>query len=171
MDNHLPRVSRSQRAAAGLTVLPAPFDVGRNRTNLWNYLGVNAFGKNRDAELAMHPTVKPSRLVGDAILDCSKRGGIVLDVFAGSGTTLIAAEKTGRRGFGIEIDPYYVDTIIRRFDETYGLKAIHEESKLDFATLCIQRAPEEKRNGKKAKDGKQQWAKNRSRQPTKAHAI
>jgi DNA modification methylase len=136
---------------------------GRNRTNIWNYPGTNIVGNNRDAELAMHPTVKPLALVADAILDCSKRGGIVLDVFAGSGTTLIAAEKTGRRGFGIEIDPHYTDTVIRRFDEVYGFKAIHEESKLDFATLCIQRSPEEKRNGKKAKDGNRQRAKSRPR--------
>ena len=136
---------------------------GRNRTNIWNYPGTNIVGKNRDAEIAMHPTVKPLALVADAILDCSKRGGFVLDVFAGSGTTLIAAEKTGRRGFGIEIDPHYIDTVIRRFDEVYGLKAIHEESKLDFATLCIQRSPEEKRNGKKAQEGKRQRAKSRPR--------
>ena len=58
----------------------------------------NSFGKDRDTELAMHPTVKPLALVADAILDCSRRGGIILDAFAGSGTTLIAAEKTGRRG-------------------------------------------------------------------------
>jgi DNA modification methylase len=116
----------------------------RNRTNIWNYPGTNIVGKTRDAELATHPTVKPLALVADAILDCSKRGEIILDVFAGSGTTLIAAEKTGRRGFGIEIDAYYTDTIIRRFDEMYGLKAMHEELKLDFAALCIQRSREEK---------------------------
>jgi DNA modification methylase len=136
---------------------------GRNRTNIWNYPGTNIVGKDRDAELAMHPTVKPLALVADAILDCSKRGGIVLDVFAGSGTTLIAAERTGRRGFGIEIDPYYSDTIIRRFDEMYGLKAIHEESKLDFATLCIQRSPQERKHGKEANEGKRQRAKSRPR--------
>jgi DNA modification methylase len=79
---------------------------GRNRTNVWNYAGLNTFGGDRGTELAMHPTVKPVALVADAILDCSKRGGVVLDAFAGSGTTLIAAEKTGRRGFGIEIDPH-----------------------------------------------------------------
>jgi len=73
---------------------------GRNRTNVWNYPGANTFGSDRNAELAMHPTVKPLALVADAILDCSKRGGIILDAFAGSGTTLIAAEKTGRRGYG-----------------------------------------------------------------------
>jgi DNA modification methylase len=144
---------------------------GRNRTNIWNYPGANIVGKNRDAELAMHPTVKPSALVADAILDCSRRGGIILDVFTGSGTTLIAAEKTKRRGLGLEIDPYYTDTIIRRFDQIYGLKATHEESKLDFATLCIQRSPEEKGNGKKAKEGNRQRADSRPRLPTKAHAI
>ena len=67
---------------------------GRNRTNIWNYAGASSFGSNRDAELSMHPTVKPLSMVADAILDCSKRGGIVLDAFAGSGTTLIAAERT-----------------------------------------------------------------------------
>jgi hypothetical protein len=72
---------------------------GRNRTNVWNYAGASSFGSNRDAELSMHPTVKPLSMVADAILDCSKRGGIVLDTFAGSGTTLIAAERTGRRGY------------------------------------------------------------------------
>jgi hypothetical protein len=87
---------------------------GRYRTNIWSYPGINSFGKDRDAELALHPTVKPVKLVADAILDCSKRGGIVLDPFAGSGTTLVAAERTGRRGYGIELDPLYIDVIIRR---------------------------------------------------------
>ena len=115
---------------------------GRNRTNIWNYAGLNAFGKDREGDLAMHPTVKPVALVADAILDCSKRGGIILDAFAGSGTTLIAAEKTGRRGYAIEIDPHYTDTIIRRFDEAYGLKAIHVESKLKFEELGTYRSKE-----------------------------
>jgi DNA modification methylase len=73
---------------------------GRNRTNVWHYPGASSFGKDRASELVMHPTVKPVRMVADAILDCSKHGSIVLDAFAGSGTTLIAAEKTGRRGYG-----------------------------------------------------------------------
>ena len=109
----------------------------------------------RILDLAMHPTVKPVALVADAILDCSKRGGIILDVFAGSGTTLIAAEKAGRRGYGIEIDCHYTDIIIRRFDETYGLKAVHAESKLDFERLTNERF-KEKRHGQKAKNGKAQ---------------
>jgi DNA modification methylase len=78
----------------------------------------------------MHPTVKPLALVADAILDCSKRGGIVLDAFAGSGTTLIASEKTGRRGYGMEIDPYYIDVIIQRFERVYGIKAIQADPSL-----------------------------------------
>lgn len=87
----------------------------RNRTNVWSYAGANAFGATRDADLKMHPTVKPLELVKDAILDCSDRGGIVLDAFAGSGTTLLAAERTGRVGYGIEIDPAYCDVTLKRF--------------------------------------------------------
>jgi DNA modification methylase len=121
---------------------------GRNRTNVWHYPGVNTFGKNRSEDLAVHPTVKPVALVADAILDCSKRGGLVLDAFAGSGTSLIAAEKTGRRGYGLEIDPYYVDTIIRRFDEVYGLKAVHTGYKVDFESVRNERS-KEKRYGQK----------------------
>lgn len=112
---------------------------GRNRTNVWNYAGVNTFSKDRDTELAMHPTVKPVALVADAILDCSRRSGVVLDAFAGSGTTLIAAEKTGRRGYGIEIDPHYADTIIRRFEDVYGIKAVHIGSGDTFDVLASKR--------------------------------
>jgi DNA modification methylase len=125
---------------------------GRNRSNVWNYAGANSFGKNRDAELAMHPTVKPLSLVADAILDCSKRNGIVLDAFAGSGTTLLAAERTGRRGFGIEIDPYYCDLVIARFQDIYGLKAIHVDSGLDFESVKKQRSNQGNKNrGQKTK--------------------
>jgi DNA modification methylase len=115
---------------------------GRNRSNVWNYAGANTFSVDRNRELAMHPTVKPVAMVADAILDCSKRNGIVLDAFAGSGTTLIAAERTGRRGCGIEIDPHYVDTIIRRFDEVYGLKTVHAETKLNFDDIRTRRTKE-----------------------------
>ncbi|MBW2712932.1 MAG: site-specific DNA-methyltransferase, partial [Deltaproteobacteria bacterium] len=105
---------------------------GRYRTNVWQYAGMNAFSQVRDAELALHPTVKPIDLVADAILDCSNRGGLILDAFAGSGTTLLAAERTGRRGFGIELDPHYCDVILRRLTAT-GLEAMHVESGLTFA--------------------------------------
>lgn len=95
---------------------------GRNRTNVWNYRGINDFGRETEEGnlLAMHPTVKPVALVSDAILDCSRRGDIVLDAFLGSGSTLIACERTGRRCYGIEIDQLYVDTAIRRWQKHTG---------------------------------------------------
>lgn len=96
---------------------------GRYRTNIWTYAGANSFGPGRDQDLAGHPTVKPVALVVDAILDCSCRGDIILDPFAGSGTTLLAAHRTGRRGYGVEIDPIYCDVIIRRLRERTGLEA------------------------------------------------
>lgn len=96
---------------------------GRNRTNVWEYPGVNSFGPERQAELAMHPTVKPVAMVADALLDCSTRNGLVLDPFAGSGTTLMAAHKTGRRAYGLEIDGLYVDAVIRRLKSVYDLDA------------------------------------------------
>lgn len=106
---------------------------GRYRTNVWDYQGINSFAQGRLDDLAMHPTVKPVALVSDAILDCSRRGGIVLDCFGGSGTTLIAAEKTGRLGRIIELDPAYVDVTIRRFERLTGEEARHSESGLTFA--------------------------------------
>jgi DNA modification methylase len=89
---------------------------GRHRTNVWDYDGVNTMRPGRLDELAMHPTVKPVSLVADAIKDCSKRGGLVLDPFCGSGTILIAAEKTGRCARAIELDSAYVDVAIRRWE-------------------------------------------------------
>ena len=90
---------------------------GRYRTNVWQYRGVNTFGGRRQEELALHPTVKPVALIADAIKDVSHRAGIVLDCFGGSGSTLIAAHKTGRQARRIEIDPVYVDRIIYRWEE------------------------------------------------------
>lgn len=88
---------------------------GRYRTNVWQYAGFNTFGSDRDDALAMHPTVKPVAMVADALRDCSNRGDIVLDPFGGSGTTMIAAERTGRRARLIEIDPIYCDLIVKRW--------------------------------------------------------
>jgi DNA modification methylase len=115
---------------------------GRNRTNVWDYAGVNSFGQDRLDELAMHPTVKPVAMVADALLDCSLRDGIVFDCFGGSGTTLIAAEKTGRRGRLIELDPVYVDVTIRRFEKLTGKEAIHAESGLTFNEIRNRRGIE-----------------------------
>jgi len=113
---------------------------GRYRTNVWQYAGANAFSATRDDDLAMHPTVKPVALVADAILDCSRRKGIVLDAFAGSGTTLVAAERTGRRGYGIELDPLYCDVIVRRLTKVCGLEAVHAESRRTFSDLAAELA-------------------------------
>lgn len=96
---------------------------GRNRTNVWDYAGINSISEERSEELAMHPTVKPVALVKDAILDCSNKGGLILDVFAGSGTSLLAAELACRHCYGMEIDPGYVDTAIKRLREQTGLEA------------------------------------------------
>ena len=96
---------------------------GRNRTNVWDYAGVNTFRSDRMDELQMHPTVKPVALVADAIRDCSKQGDIVLDPFCGSGTILIAAERTGRKARALEIDPAYVDVAIRRWEALTGKSA------------------------------------------------
>ena len=111
---------------------------GRNRTNVWSYAGVNSFGEDR-GDLSLHPTVKPVAMVADAIRDCSHRKGIVLDSFVGSGTTLIAAEKTGRRGYGIEIDPAYCDVTIRRLRAVCGLEAVLEGTGQRFAEVAAER--------------------------------
>ena len=114
---------------------------GRNRTNVWTYAGVNSFGEGR-SDLVLHPTVKPVVMVADAIKDCSHRKGVVLDAFAGSGTTLIAAERTGRRGRAIELDPVYCDVIVRRMAQACGLDARLEESGETFAAVAGERRSE-----------------------------
>lgn len=115
---------------------------GRNRTNLWRYPGVNSFGRKGEEGnlLALHPTVKPVQLVADAILDCSARGEGVLDAFLGSGTTLIAAERVGRCCYGLEIDPHYVDTTIRRWQALTGDAARHARSGITFDEMAARAA-------------------------------
>ena len=110
---------------------------GRNRSNVWRYPGANSFARG-GAEgnlLALHPTVKPVAMVADAILDGSARGDIVLDAFLGSGTTVIAAERTGRRCCALELDPGYVDTAIRRWQTLTGDKAQHAATGCYFDDL------------------------------------
>jgi hypothetical protein len=97
---------------------------GRYRTNVWDYAGVTAPTKTRAEELSMHPTVKPVALLKDAILDCTHRGHIVLDVFGGSGSTLIAAQKSGRLARLIEYEPRYCDVILKRYQALTGKPAI-----------------------------------------------
>ena len=107
---------------------------GRHRTNVWDYAGVNTMRAGRLDELAMHPTVKPVALVADAIKDCSRRGGLVLDPFCGSGTILIAAEHTGRKARALEIDPAYVDVAVRRWQAYTGKSAVLAGSGETFET-------------------------------------
>jgi DNA modification methylase len=114
---------------------------GRSRTNVWEHDGANIFGRGGEEGnlLALHPTVKPVALVADAILDASRRGDIVLDGFLGSGTTVVAAEKTGRRCYGLELDPAYVDVSVRRWQAYTGAAARHSETGLTFNETCASR--------------------------------
>ena len=112
---------------------------GRHRANVWDYAGVNTMRAGRLEELAMHPTVKPVALVADAIKDCSRRGGLVLDPFSGSGTILIAAERTGRKARALEIDPTYVDIAVRRWQAYTGKPAVLAASGDTFETVEEQR--------------------------------
>ena len=112
---------------------------GRYRTNVWSYKGMNSFGGARNAEIQLHPTVKPVAMIADAIKDVSKRNGIVLDVFGGSGSTLIAAHKTGRRGYLAELDPLYCDRIIRRWQVFARDDAVLEETGESFDQVRAQR--------------------------------
>jgi hypothetical protein len=112
---------------------------GRNRSNVWTYAGVNTFGRGRDEALAAHPTVKPVALVADALLDCTARGDVVLDQFTGSGTTILAAEKVGRIGFGIEYEPGYVDIAIKRWQGSTKLEATLADDGRSFEEICAAR--------------------------------
>jgi DNA modification methylase len=113
---------------------------GRNRSNVWRYPGGNSFARRGEEGnlLTLHPTVKPVAMVADAILDCSARGDIILDAFLGSGTTVIAAERTGRRCYGLELDPAYVDTVVRRWQKLSGGGALHGISGRRFDDLARQ---------------------------------
>ncbi|WP_425905516.1 site-specific DNA-methyltransferase [Nitrobacter sp. TKz-YC02] len=113
---------------------------GRYRTNVWEYAGVNTFRAGRTEDLAMHPTVKPTAMIADAIRDVTKRGAVVLDPFAGSGTTLIAAEKTGRAACAIEYDPRFCDVIIRRWQQYTGKAATLEGDAGTFEDVEMKRA-------------------------------
>jgi DNA modification methylase len=110
---------------------------GRYRTNVWNYRRVNSLSRSCDEDSLpeLHPTIKPVELVADAILDCSARGDVVLDGFLGNGTTLIAAQRTGRVCYGIELDLRYVDTIVRRWQAFAGQSAIQESTGRKFNEL------------------------------------
>ena len=137
---------RSQHELIGVFSRSAEFQnniqlgkFGRYRTNVWTYPGVTSFGATRKEDLADHPTIKPTQLIADIILDCTSIGDVVLDPFLGSGTALLAAEQTKRRGLGIELDPKYVDVAIRRLNQIHGLSAVHVKTGLSFEELKTKR--------------------------------
>jgi DNA modification methylase len=109
---------------------------GRWRSNLWTYPGASSMGSDARRGLQDHPTVKPTAMLQDALLDLSNRGDIVLDTFLGSGSTLMAAEATGRRCRGVEIDPLYVDVIIRRYEAATGQSAVKIDIEKFFSALA-----------------------------------
>jgi DNA modification methylase len=108
---------------------------GRSRTNVWDYASQNVLSGTSKGKLALHPTVKPVGLIADAIRDCSNRNGIILDPFGGAGTTLVAAEKTGRRARLIEIDPRYVDVAILRWQRLTGRTARNAATDVPFPMI------------------------------------
>lgn len=116
---------------------------GRYRTNVVRYAGANAFRKGRKRDLADHSTVKPTALIADFLLDCSNRGDLVLDPCLGSGSTLLAAHRTGRRGVGIELDPLYVDTALRRIADASGLVPVLAGDGRSFDEIAAARLEEE----------------------------
>ncbi|WP_423066123.1 site-specific DNA-methyltransferase [Devosia sp. CN2-171] len=115
---------------------------GRYRTNVWDYAGVNTFGAGRMADLEAHPTVKPVAMIADAIMDLTDRNELVIDSFVGSGTLIVAAQKTGRIARCTELDPLYVDVAIRRFRSRFGIEAIHEATGQTFDAVAAERMSE-----------------------------
>jgi DNA modification methylase len=114
---------------------------GRSRSNVWHYAGVNTFRAGRLDDLRSHPTVKPVALVADAMKDCTRRGDIVLDTFCGSGTTILAAERVGRRAYALELEPRFIDVAIKRWQTFSRKDAVHAESGLTFDEVASKRMP------------------------------
>jgi len=109
---------------------------GRYRTNVWTQAGANAFGASRDADLAAHPTVKPTSLLTEAIRDVTRQGEIVVDAFSGSGSTILACERSKRVGYAIEIEPKYIDVAIQRWEAMTGCQAVLESTGETYAAVA-----------------------------------
>ena len=109
---------------------------GRSRSNIWHYAGVNTFRAGRMDELGAHPTVKPVAMVADAMKDCTRRGDIVVDTFSGAGTTILAAERVGRRAYTLELEPKYVDVAIRRWQAFTRRDAVHADTGQTFEEVA-----------------------------------
>jgi len=108
---------------------------------VWTYAGANTFRADRLKDLEAHPTIKPVKLVADAIRDCSRRGDIILDPFMGSGTTILAADKIGRRAYGLELDPLYVDVAVRRWEAFARRDALLHGTRQTFDEVAAARRP------------------------------
>jgi DNA modification methylase len=106
---------------------------------VWTYAGVNTFRANRLKDLEVHPTVKPVKLVADAMRDCSRRGDIILDPFMGSGTTMLAADSIGRRAYGLELDPLYADVAVRRWQASAKRDALLHGPRQTFDEVAAAR--------------------------------
>jgi DNA modification methylase len=115
---------------------------GRWRANVWSYPGASSLGSDARCGLQDHPTVKPTAMLEDALLDLTDRGDIVVDPFLGSGSTLMAAHKTGRVCRGVELDPLYVDVIVRRFKAATAIAATLVETGETFQALAVRRERE-----------------------------
>jgi DNA modification methylase len=128
---------------------------GRSRSNVWHYAGVNTFRKGRMDELSAHPTVKPAAMVADALKDCTKRGDIVLDTFCGAGTTILAAERVGRRAYAVELEPRYVDAAIRRWQAFAGemRSTLRPANRLTNASRSVTPRPPQRRRSTKPRGG------------------
>ncbi len=126
----------------------------RNRANIFSYPGMASFSAARTQALAMHPTVKPIGLIADIILDCTNRGDAVLDPFAGSGTILLAAKRTKRRAYAIELDPVYVDVAVARMERATGKAAVHRQTGQTYAqTMQARQAAASSRGSSASADG------------------
>lgn len=112
---------------------------GRYRTNVWSHAGANSFSSSRDADLAAHATVKLVGLLAEAIRDVTRHGEIVLDAFSGSGSTILACERTRRIGYAVEIEPKYIDVAIRRWEAMTGEQATLDASGQSFADASVER--------------------------------
>ncbi len=113
---------------------------GRHRSNVWSYAGVSSFSATRQEELSWHPTVKPVKMIADIIRDASDKGDLDLDSFGGSGTTLMAAEATGRVARLLELDPLYCDVILHRFRKVTGVEPVRAATGEAFTQVARQRA-------------------------------
>ena len=116
--------------------------LGRYRSNVWHYPGASGFSRSRQTDIDDHPTVKPVQLVSDAIRDASMPGDLILDPFGGVGTTLLAAERVGRRAAVIEIEPGFVDVTLRRFEEQSGTEPVLLPERIPFSVGRDQRLNE-----------------------------